>query len=123
MAGLAAYRYRILIGIVVRIARAGNDLGCIHENVEVICYVCASINECYCVVGMGNIVHGAINANVSRQEGAIGTLDGAGVMGMPDAGVIGVSGHNTLAFCEVEEAHESKRGHGLGKRGGAAIVP
>jgi len=98
-------RYRILIGIIVRIARARNDLRHIYENCEIIWYVCMGINKHYGVVRMGNIIHGAINVNISRQGGAVGALNGAGVMDVPDAGVIGVSGHDTLAFGETEEAH------------------
>ena len=37
-------------------------------------------------------------------------------MDVSDAGVIGVSGHDVLPFHKAEEAHESERGHGFGKR-------
>jgi hypothetical protein len=105
-------QYQILIGIVIRITRTGNDLRCAHENGEVICYVCASINECYGVVGMGNIIDGAVNANISRQGSAVHTLNGACVVGVPNMGVIGASGHDTLSIHKTEEAHESEGGHG-----------
>lgn len=130
MAGLAAYMsqsnqkgirhvwYGILIGIVIRIARAGDDLRCIHENREVIRYVCASINVRYGVVGVGNVVHGAVNTNIGWQEGAVGALNGAGVMGVPDTGAIRASSHHALAFRKAEEAHKCERRHGSRTDGG-----
>ena len=72
----------------------------------------ASVDECDCVVGMGNVVDGAINANVSRQGGVVRTLDGACIVGVPNAGVIGAGGHDTLPIRKAEETHESHRGHG-----------
>ena len=64
------------------------------------------------VVGMGNIIHGAVNANISRQEGAVGALNGAGVIGVLDGCVIGARGQDALPFLKAEETHESERNDG-----------
>ena len=71
--------------------------------------MCTSVDERNCVVGMGNVVDGAINANISRQGGAVCTLNGACIVGMPNVGVIGTGGHDTLPICKAEEPHESER--------------
>ena len=74
--------------------------------------MCASVDKRDRVVGMGNVIDGAINANISRQGGAVRTLNGACIVGVPNAGVIGAGGHDTLPIRKAEEAHESERGHG-----------
>ena len=42
----------------------------------------------------------------------VSALNGAGVIGVPDVGVISASGQDMLPFHKAEEAHESKRNDG-----------
>ena len=103
----------ILIGIVLRINRTGNDLRGVHKDAVSVRYVCACVNKGNCVVGMGDIIHRTVNVNVGRQSSPVHTLNGAHVMNMPNSGVIGVGGHNTLAFGQTKKTHESEGGHVL----------
>ena len=80
-------------------------------------YVCACVNKGNCVVGMGDIIHRTVNANVGRQSSPVRALNSARVMNMPNSGVIGAGGHNTLAFGQTKKTDESEGGHVV-ERGG-----
>jgi hypothetical protein len=52
---------------------------------------------------MWDVIHGAVNTNIGGQSCPVCALNGAHVMNMPNVGVIGASGHNTLAFGQTEK--------------------